>query len=152
MFFVNVFEIMTTHQYERHRVFPNTSQWSCMKPSKDNVEMTESFCTVAVYKFNDGRISQDELLLVSELANKEIDVITIPRRDLLIVHEPKTKVDLTRYLENQQFRFDYTFDENSTNEMVYRSVRCDVWITTDTVFVSNDAGSRAWLLLTIEGS
>lgn len=57
-----------------------------------------------------------------ELANKEIDVITIPSKDVLIVHEPKSKVDLTRYLENQQFRFDYTFDENSTNETVYRSV------------------------------
>ncbi|KAG9342594.1 hypothetical protein JZ751_016028 [Albula glossodonta] len=30
------------------------------------------------------------------------------------------KVDLTRYLENQTFRFDYAFDDNSTNEMVYR--------------------------------
>uniref|UniRef100_A0AAQ5Z053 Kinesin-like protein n=1 Tax=Amphiprion ocellaris TaxID=80972 RepID=A0AAQ5Z053_AMPOC len=51
---------------------------------------------------------------------KDLDVITIPSKDVVMVHEPKQKVDLTRYLENQTFRFDYAFDENSTNEMVYR--------------------------------
>uniref|UniRef100_A0A3B4AY11 Kinesin motor domain-containing protein n=1 Tax=Periophthalmus magnuspinnatus TaxID=409849 RepID=A0A3B4AY11_9GOBI len=55
-----------------------------------------------------------------ELSVKDLDVITIPSRDVVMVHEPKQKVDLTRYLENQTFRFDYAFDENSTNEMVYR--------------------------------
>lgn len=53
---------------------------------------------------------------------KGLDVITIPSKDVVMVHEPKQKVDLTRYLENQTFRFDYAFDENSTNEMVYRLV------------------------------
>lgn len=56
----------------------------------------------------------------SELSVKDLDVITIPSKDVVMVHEPKQKVDLTRYLENQTFRFDYAFDENSTNEMVYR--------------------------------
>uniref|UniRef100_A0A8C5EA84 Kinesin-like protein n=1 Tax=Gouania willdenowi TaxID=441366 RepID=A0A8C5EA84_GOUWI len=55
-----------------------------------------------------------------ELTTKDLDVITIPSKDVVMVHEPKQKVDLTRYLENQTFRFDYAFDENSTNEMVYR--------------------------------
>nr|XP_033503571.1 kinesin-like protein KIF2A isoform X1 [Epinephelus lanceolatus] len=55
-----------------------------------------------------------------ELSMKDLDVITIPSKDVVMVHEPKQKVDLTRYLENQTFRFDYAFDENSTNEMVYR--------------------------------
>ncbi|CAL1299552.1 unnamed protein product [Larinioides sclopetarius] len=36
------------------------------------------------------------------------------------VHEPRNKVDLTKYLENQLFRFDYAFDENADNEIVYR--------------------------------
>jgi len=49
-------------------------------------------------------------------------VITVPNKDVVIVHEPKQKVDLTKYLDNQTFRFDYSFDENSTNEMVYRLV------------------------------
>uniref|UniRef100_UPI0035900CAE kinesin-like protein KIF2A isoform X2 n=1 Tax=Myxine glutinosa TaxID=7769 RepID=UPI0035900CAE len=55
-----------------------------------------------------------------ETGKKEIDVITVPSKDIFMVHEPKLKVDLTKYLENQTFRFDYAFDENATNEMVYR--------------------------------
>ncbi|KAK7895507.1 hypothetical protein WMY93_020832 [Mugilogobius chulae] len=55
-----------------------------------------------------------------ELSMKDLDVITIPSKDVVMVHEPKQKVDLTRFLENQTFRFDYAFDENSTNQMVYR--------------------------------
>ena len=51
---------------------------------------------------------------------KEIDVITIPTKDTILVHEPKTKVDLTKYLENQNFRFDYAFDETSSNKLVYK--------------------------------
>lgn len=54
---------------------------------------------------------------------KDLDVITIPSKDVVMVHEPKQKVDLTRYLENQTFRFDYAFDDSSTNEMVYRLVK-----------------------------
>ena len=55
-----------------------------------------------------------------EVARKEVDVITIPSKNQLIVHEPKTKVDLTKYLENQLFRFDYAFDETCTNGIVYK--------------------------------
>ncbi|XP_055063445.1 kinesin-like protein KIF2A isoform X3 [Misgurnus anguillicaudatus] len=55
-----------------------------------------------------------------EMTVKDLDVITIPSKDVVMVHEPKQKVDLTRYLENQTFRFDYAFDDTSTNEMVYR--------------------------------
>jgi len=47
-------------------------------------------------------------------------VITVPNKNTTSVHEPKTKVDLTRYLENQHFRFDYAFDDCCTNEMVYK--------------------------------
>uniref|UniRef100_A0A4W3JVE0 Kinesin-like protein n=1 Tax=Callorhinchus milii TaxID=7868 RepID=A0A4W3JVE0_CALMI len=55
-----------------------------------------------------------------ETTIRDLDVITIPSKDVVMVHEPKQKVDLTKYLENQTFRFDYAFDETSTNEMVYR--------------------------------
>merc|ERR1719244_1821063 len=55
-----------------------------------------------------------------ELKAKEIDVITIPSKDTILVHEPKTKVDLTKYLENQNFRFDYAFDESAPNDLVYK--------------------------------
>ncbi|KAF4072501.1 hypothetical protein AMELA_G00263750 [Ameiurus melas] len=55
-----------------------------------------------------------------ELTAKELDVLTIPSKDVVLVHEPKQKVDLTRYLENQTFRVDYAFDDSTSNEMVYR--------------------------------
>ncbi|XP_053481499.1 kinesin-like protein KIF2A isoform X3 [Ictalurus furcatus] len=55
-----------------------------------------------------------------ELTAKELDVLTIPSKDVVLVHEPKQNVDLTRYLENQTFRFDYAFDDSTSNEMVYR--------------------------------
>lgn len=55
-----------------------------------------------------------------ESSRKDIDVITIPTKDLVVVHEPKQKVDLTKYLENQRFRFDYSFDETTDNELVYK--------------------------------
>jgi len=51
---------------------------------------------------------------------KETDVITVPNQNQVIAHEPKTKVDLTKYLENQHFRFDTVFDETAGNELVYK--------------------------------
>lgn len=65
------------------------------------------------------------LCWVPELTIKDLDVITIPSKDVVMVHEPKQKVDLTRYLENQTFRFDYAFDDSTSNEMVYRLVNVD---------------------------
>ncbi|CAF0727101.1 unnamed protein product [Didymodactylos carnosus] len=55
-----------------------------------------------------------------EIARKDNDVITIPNKDHCLVHVPKTKVDLTKFLDNQTFKFDFAFDEKSTNELVYR--------------------------------
>ncbi|KAM6415000.1 kinesin-like protein KIF2C [Rhynochetos jubatus] len=55
-----------------------------------------------------------------ELLKKECDVITVLSKCVLLVHEPKQKVDLTKYLETQAFRFDFSFDESSSNEVVYR--------------------------------
>ncbi|UYV77113.1 KIF2A [Cordylochernes scorpioides] len=55
-----------------------------------------------------------------ELARKEVDVITVPNKEHITVHEPKLKVDLTKYLENQLFRFDYAFDDTADNELVYK--------------------------------
>ena len=70
------------------------------------------------------------LCCVPELTMKDLDVITIPSKDVVMVHEPKQKVDLTHYLENQTFRFDYAFDDSTTNEMVYRLL----WFTSGFFF------------------
>uniref|UniRef100_H3DCR2 Kinesin-like protein n=1 Tax=Tetraodon nigroviridis TaxID=99883 RepID=H3DCR2_TETNG len=55
-----------------------------------------------------------------ETNRKEIDVVSVPGKGALFVHEPKQKVDLTKYLDNQVFQFDYSFDETSTNDLVYK--------------------------------
>ncbi|XP_072543041.1 kinesin-like protein KIF2C isoform X2 [Salminus brasiliensis] len=55
-----------------------------------------------------------------EITKKEIDVVSIPGNGVLLFHEPKQKVDLTKYLDNQIFHFDYSFDEDTTNDLVYR--------------------------------
>ncbi|XP_075472293.1 kinesin-like protein KIF2C isoform X2 [Ascaphus truei] len=55
-----------------------------------------------------------------ELTKREIDVISVPSKSVILVHEPKLKVDLTKYLENQPFRFDFSFDETAANDVVYR--------------------------------
>lgn len=55
-----------------------------------------------------------------EISKKDIDVITMPNKDICLVHLPKLKVDLTKYLDNQKFRFDYAFDEATPNDLVYK--------------------------------
>lgn len=57
---------------------------------------------------------------VAEINRKEVDVITVPNGALMVVSEPKLKVDLTKFLENSTFRFDYAFDESANNELVYK--------------------------------
>lgn len=82
-----------------------------IKPLTENDPIEDHLITVCVRK---------RPLNKKEISRKEVDVITIPSKNQLIVHEPKNKVDLTRYLENQLFRFDYAFDESCSNELVYR--------------------------------
>ncbi|KAH8386266.1 hypothetical protein KR200_001117, partial [Drosophila serrata] len=50
---------------------------------------------------------------------RNIDIVTVPSHDSLIIHELRYKVDLTKYLEHHKFRFDYTFDEECSNSLVY---------------------------------
>ena len=45
--------------------------------------------------------------------------IEIQRNGRVYVHEPKTKVDLTRIIETQAFVFDDAFDSHETNELIY---------------------------------
>ncbi|KAM8850586.1 kinesin-like protein KIF2C isoform 2-T2 [Spinachia spinachia] len=55
-----------------------------------------------------------------EVIKKEIDVVSVPGRGAVLVHEPKQKVDLTKYLDNQVFHFDYSFNEATSNDVVYK--------------------------------
>jgi len=80
-------------------------------PLQDGDEFLDHQITVCVRK---------RPLSKKEDKRKEVDVITCPNKNQVIAHEPKTKVDLTKYLDNQHFRFDTVFDETATNELVYK--------------------------------
>ncbi|CAF0729287.1 unnamed protein product [Adineta steineri] len=54
-----------------------------------------------------------------ELNKKDIDVLTIPNKDHVVIHLPKVKLDLAKYIDNQTFRFDYSMHELCDNELVY---------------------------------
>uniref|UniRef100_A0A669F445 Kinesin-like protein n=1 Tax=Oreochromis niloticus TaxID=8128 RepID=A0A669F445_ORENI len=81
-------------------------------------------CTsLAFFKIEPQRICvcvRKRPLNKQEINKKEIDVVSVPGKGALLVHEPKHKVDLTKYLDNQVFHFDYSFDETATNELVYK--------------------------------
>ena len=80
-------------------------------PLNDSDDVVEHQITVCVRK---------RPLAKKEKVRKEVDVITCPNKDQAIVHEPKTKVDLSKYLDNQHFRFDYVFDDSADNQLVYK--------------------------------
>ncbi|CAF1288582.1 unnamed protein product [Rotaria sordida] len=71
-----------------------------------------------------------------EITKKDNDVITIPNKDHCLVHVPKSKVDLTKFLDNQTFKFDYTFDERASNDLVYRYTAASL---IDTIFNGGNA-------------
>ena len=50
-----------------------------------------------------------------ERARKEDDVVAVrPAEGAVTVHEPRTKVDLTRYTEQHAFAFDQVLDEGAS--------------------------------------
>lgn len=55
----------------------------------------------------------------TELSKGDRDVLEIRQNGIVLVHEPKTKVDLTRVVETQTFIFDDAFDANESNEVIY---------------------------------
>lgn len=59
------------------------------------------------------------------LNRKEIDAqhqdVVACTSDTVFLSEPKLKVDLTRFVEQHRFVFDYAFDESVTNEQLYQT-------------------------------
>ena len=61
-------------------------------------------------------------LTKKELKRDEKDIVVINNNNSLILKEERQKVDLTRYLEEHLFRFDGVFDQNQSNQEVYRGI------------------------------
>lgn len=91
---------------------PGNPHWELLKMVKE-FQGTIEFRTISM----DDLVEEHQITVCvrkrpmnkKELNRKEIDVVSVPTKNTLIVHEPKNKVDLTKYLENQTFRFVYIF-------------------------------------------
>lgn len=59
-------------------------------------------------------------LLPHEISRGEHNIVTCDAWNQCSVHEPKIKVDLTKYTDIHAFTFDQVFNENSNNEEIYR--------------------------------
>lgn len=97
--------------WELQRMVRDYQTSTDFRPIEMNDSLEEHQITVCVRKRPLNR---------AELARKEVDVISVVSKNTVVVHEPKNKVDLTKYLENQFFRFDCVFDETCANELIYR--------------------------------
>ncbi|KAA3676864.1 kinesin family member 2/24 [Paragonimus westermani] len=67
-----------------------------------------------------GSCSLGKISLFTEISMGDMDVISIPTQDHIVLCEPRQRFDLTEYLEHTTFRFDRCFDENATTAEVYR--------------------------------
>ncbi|XP_052033079.1 kinesin-like protein KIF2C isoform X2 [Apodemus sylvaticus] len=113
-------EIRIKRAQEYDNSFPNWEFARMIKEFRVTMECNPLTVTDAIEEHRICVCVRKRPLNKQELAKKEIDVISVPSKCLLLVHEPKLKVDLTKYLENQAFCFDFAFDETASNEVVYR--------------------------------
>eukprot|EP00940_MAST-03C_sp_MAST-3C-sp2_P003266 g3266.t1 len=58
-------------------------------------------------------------LSAHERKRKEKDTVEIAGKQRIRVHEPRTKVDLTSYVETYDFAFDEVFGEKDSTELIY---------------------------------
>ena len=54
-----------------------------------------------------------------EQERNEMDIIDIKSKQTLVVKELKTKVDMTKYVEEHSFTFDNVYSEDSSNQEIY---------------------------------
>ncbi|XP_026169083.1 kinesin-like protein KIF2C isoform X1 [Mastacembelus armatus] len=98
---------------------PNQKIYDMIQEFRESLEITPVSSTDQIEPHKICVCVRKRPLNKQEIIRKEIDVVTIPGNGALLVHEPKQKVDLTKYLDNQIFHFDYSFDETATNGLVY---------------------------------
>ncbi|XP_029380735.1 kinesin-like protein KIF2C isoform X2 [Echeneis naucrates] len=99
---------------------PNQKFYEMIQNFRETLEITPISTTDLIEAYKICVCVRKRPLNKQEMNRKEIDVVSVPGNGALLVHEPKQKVDLTKYLDNQVFHFDYSFDETTTNDMVYK--------------------------------
>ncbi|KAJ4460491.1 putative Kinesin-related protein 6 [Paratrimastix pyriformis] len=76
-----------------------------------------------------------------EISKQQADIVTIDSDDTISIHEPKIKVDLTKYVERHRFRFDQVFDQDVGNEQIYR---CTSYPLVESIFRGGKATCFAY--------
>ncbi|XP_040911091.1 kinesin-like protein KIF2C isoform X2 [Toxotes jaculatrix] len=99
---------------------PNQKFYEMIQDFRETLEITPMSAADLIESHRICVCVRKRPLNKQEINKKEIDVVSVPGKGALLVHEPKQKVDLTKYLDNQIFQFDYSFDETSTNDLVYK--------------------------------
>ncbi|XP_040000688.1 kinesin-like protein KIF2C isoform X2 [Xiphias gladius] len=99
---------------------PNQKFYEMIQDFRETLEITPISATDLIEPHRICVCVRKRPLNKQESNKKEIDVVSVPGKGVLLVHEPKQKVDLTKYLDNQIFHFDYSFDETATNDLVYK--------------------------------
>jgi kinesin family protein 2/24 len=91
--------------------------YRCTNISKINPEeFKQKNCRITV-------IIRKRPLFSKELNNGELDCISC-LNPYIIAHQTKNTVDLTKYLDNQAFKFDFTYDQNKSSEDIYKNSIC----------------------------
>jgi len=54
-----------------------------------------------------------------EVNKSDPDILRVESDNSMVVREVKTKVDMSKYIEEHKFTFDNCFGEESTNEEIY---------------------------------
>ena len=90
-------------------VSPNTS---FINPNPQSTSSYQSIPKIRV-------IVRKRPLNQKELSKKDSDVISVNSKSTLIVKELKTKVDLTKYIEEHAFTFDLVYNDDTQNETIY---------------------------------
>ena len=57
-----------------------------------------------------------------EFSQNDIDIIGTEGKNIIVVKELKNKVDLTKYIEEHRYTFDRVYNENSTNQQIYKEM------------------------------
>ncbi|XP_045908780.1 kinesin-like protein KIF2C isoform X1 [Micropterus dolomieu] len=99
---------------------PNQKFYEMIQDFRETLEVTPLSTTDQIEPHRICVCVRKRPLNKQEINRKEIDVVSIPGKGTLLVHEPKQKVDLTKYLDNQVFHFDYSFNETATNDLIYK--------------------------------
>ncbi|KAL3055137.1 hypothetical protein OYC64_017943 [Pagothenia borchgrevinki] len=99
---------------------PNQKLYEMIQDFRETLEITPLSTTDHIEPHRISVCVRKRPFNKPEITRKEIDVVSIPGKGALLVHEPKQKVDLTKYLDNQVFHFDYSFNETATNDLVYK--------------------------------